>query len=384
MGSLNRVAAIVGIGETTYSKNSGMTEATLHMTAVKKCLEDSGLKASDIDAVMPQTGSSIAEDYINNLGMTDCKYTTTVHMGGASTVTAVQSAVMAVEAGVANYVLVVQGRNGSSGGRVSSGTVANAGGPMRQMAEFEQPYGSYVPMQWYAPMARRHMHEYGTTSQQFGAIAVATRKHAMMNGNAMMTKPITLEDHQNSRMMADPFRLLDCCLQTDGAAAIIVTSLERARDLKTKPAVILGVAEGHPDTPTSITQRPSMTKLGLAKAAPRAWAMAGVKPEDCDGAEIYDCFTYTVLCQLEDAGFCKKGEGGAFVEGGRIEIGGEFPVNTHGGLLSQGHIQGMNHIVEGVKQIRGSSPVQIKDAKLIAVSGYGDFGDGALMILGEK
>jgi len=232
-------------------------------------------------------------------------------------------------------------------------------------------------------MARRHMHEYGTTSLQLGAIAVATRKHAVMNGNAMMTKPITLEDHQNSRMMADPYRLLDCCLQTDGAGAIVVTSVERARDLKTKPAVILGVAEGHPDTPSSITQRPSMTTFGLAKAAPRAWAMSGVKPEDMDGAEIYDCFTFNMLCQIEDAGFCKKGEGGPFVEGGRIEIGGEFPINTHGGLLSQGHIQGMNHIIEGVKQIRGTSPVQIANAKLMAVTGYGDFADGSLMILGE-
>jgi acetyl-CoA acetyltransferase len=290
---------------------------------------------------------------------------------------------MAIEAGIANYVLIVQGRNGSSGARVSSGMVANVGGPMRQMAEFEQPYGSYVPMQWYAPMARRHMHEYGTTSLQFGHIAVATRKHAIMNGNAMMTKPITLEDHQNSRMLADPFRLLDCCLQTDGAGAIIVTSLERARDMKNKPAVILGIAEGHPDTPTSIVQRPNMLEFGLAKAAPRAWAMAGVKPSDVDGAEIYDCFTFNVLNQLEDAGFCKKGEGGPFVENGRIEIGGELPVNTHGGLLSQGHIQGMNHIIEGVKQIRGTSPVQIPNAKLIAVTGYGDFADGSLMILGE-
>src|SRR5262249_39465502 len=193
----------------------------------------------------------------------------------------------------------------------------------------------------------------------------------------------TLEDHQNSRMMADPFRLLDCCLQTDGAAAVLVTSLERARDLRQKPAVILGVAEGHPDTPSSIVQRPVMTRFGLAKAAPRAWAVAGVKPEDCDGAEIYDCFTYTVVCQLEDAGFCRKGEGGEFVSGGRIEIGGEFPVNTHGGLLSQGHIQGMNHIVEGVKQIRGTSPVQIPNAKLIAVSGHGDFGEGSFMVLGK-
>ncbi|MBI3743297.1 MAG: thiolase family protein [Chloroflexi bacterium] len=257
---------------------------------------------------------------------------------------------------------------------------------MRTMGEFEYIYGLVAPMLWYGPMARRHMHQFGTTSKQFAEVAIAARKHAKMQKNAQMkdAEQITMEDHQNSPMLADPFRLLDCCLQTDGSAAMVITTPDRAKHLQRKPVYISGFGEAHPDSPSSITQRPDMTKFGIAKLAPRVFDMAGVKPKDVDVAEIYDCFTFTVINQLEDIGFCKKGEGGHFVENGRIQIGGELPVNTHGGLLSQGHIMGMNHIVEGVKQVRGTSDVQVKDAEVALVSGYGDFGDGALAIFTKK
>ena len=251
---------------------------------------------------------------------------------------------------------------------------------MRAMGEFEYIYGLVAPMLWYGPMARKHMETYGTTSEQFGEVSVAMRKHASMQGNAQMKDPITLEDHQNSPMLADPFRLLDCCLQTDGAAACVITRADRAKDHPRKPVYISGFGEAHPDSPSSITQRPDMTTFGIAKLAPRVFGMAGITPQDIDVAEIYDCFTFTVINQIEDLGFCKKGEGGGFVEGGRIQIGGDLPINTHGGLLSQGHIMGMNHVIEGAKQIRGSSDVQVEGAKHCLVSGYGDFGDGALAI----
>jgi acetyl-CoA acetyltransferase len=226
------------------------------------------------------------------------------------------------------------------------------------------------------------MELFGTTSRQLGSIAVSTRQHAILHGNATMTKPIDIEDHQSSRMISDPLRLLDCSLESDGGAAVIISSAERARDMGKPPVYIMGVAEGHPDSPSAITQRPDLTKLGLAKAAPKAFAMAGVTPADIQVAEIYDCFTYIVMCQIEDLGFCKKGEGGAFVENGALGLGGRLPVNTHGGLLSQAHMAGLNHVVELTRQLRGEGgKTQVPGARLGLVTGYGDMGDGSLAIM---
>jgi acetyl-CoA acetyltransferase len=277
-------------------------------------------------------------------------------------------------------VLIPLGRNGYSQTRV--GMRMQQLPQFRLVGEYEMPSGAVAPAQFYAPMARRHMEFYGTTSQQFGRIAVNTRDNALKNDNAIMKKPLTLEEHQSSRMISEPFRLFDCCLESDGGAAVVVSSTERARDLKQKPVTIMGVAEGHPDSPSAISQRPDLTTLGLAKAAPRAFAMAGVGPDDIDVAEIYDCFTYTVLCQLEDLGFCKKGEGGPFIDDGHIDPGGKLPINTHGGLLSQAHIIGLNHVVELVRQLRGQGgKAQVADAEVGLVTGYGDMGDGSVAIM---
>ena len=385
MDILKDKAAIVGTGETEYSKNSGMSNLALLLQAAVRAIDDAGLSPKDIDGIIPGIMGVTAEDIMSNFGTKDLRYTVTVHMGGASAVASLQSAAMAVATGVASNVLCVTGWNGYSGMRV--GAIGGVGGfelpMMPQMRDFEIPYGVFVPAHWYSPMARRHMYEYGTTSRQFGAVAVAIRKHAQLNPRAMMRgRPMTIEDHQSSRMVAEPFHLFDCCLESDGAAAVVVTSAERARDMRHRPVYIMGIAEGHPDSPNQITNRPVMTELGIKKAAPKAFQMAGVTPKDIDVAEIYDCFTYIVICQLEDIGFCKKGEGGPFVEGGRIELGGGLPVNTHGGLLSQAHILGMNHIVEAVKQLRGDAgEAQVKDAGIALVSGYGDLGDGSVAIL---
>ena len=373
--------AISGIGETDYSRNSGRSPLVLQLEAALAAARDAGLDPKEIDGVIPYaTGGVVAEDFITNFGIADLKYSAIVPMGGASPVAALQSAAAVVAAGICRHVLVVVGRNGRS--QTKAVARLDAMPQFRVVSEFERPVGSFAPAQLYAPMARRHMELYGTTSRQFGEIAITTRHHASLNERAMMKEPITIEDHQNSRMISDPFRLLDCCLESDGGAAVIVSETTLAHSLRRKPVLISGVAEGHPDSPVAITQRGDMTTFGLAKAAPRAFAMAGIGPDEIDVAELYDCFTFTVLCQIEDLGFCKKGEGGAFVENGGLGLNGRLPVNTHGGLLSQAHIGGMNHIVELVRQLRGDGgAAQVEGAEVGIVSGYGDFGDGSLAIM---
>jgi acetyl-CoA acetyltransferase len=300
-------------------------------------------------------------------------------MGGASAVASIQCALAVIEAGICNHVLLSLGRTGYSGGRI--GTRVQQMPQFKLIGEFEMPLGAIAPAQLYAPMARRHMELYGTTSRQLAEIAVTTRYHASLQSNATMKNPITIEDHQSSRMISDPLRLLDCSLESDGGAAVVISAPDRARDLSKRPIMVMGVAEGHPDSPSAITQRPDLTTLGLAKAAPKAFAMAGVERDDIDVAEVYDCFTYIVMCQLEDLGFCKKGEGGAFVQDGALGLNGRLPVNTHGGLLSQAHMAGMNHIVELTRQLRGEAEAQVADAEIGLVTGYGDMGDGALAIM---
>lgn len=379
--SLRERIAITGVGETTYSRNSGKSVLALQLEASLKAIDDAGLSPRDIDGIIPYSNSAVvAEDFVTNFGIEDLRFSATTPLGGASCVAGIQAALLAINAGLCNHVLLPIGRNGSSAGRI--GTRVQQMPQFKVVGEFEMPIGAIAPAQLYAAMARRHMELYGTTSRQLGEIAIATRHNAILNGNAMMTKPITIEDHQNSRMISDPLRLLDCSLESDGGAAIVVSAAERSKDMRQKPILVMGIAEGHPDSPSSITQRPDMTRLGIAKAAPKAFAMAGVTPQEIQVAEIYDCFTYVVLCQLEDIGFCKKGEGGPFVESGAIRVGGNLPINTHGGLLSQAHMVGMNHVVELAKQLRGSAgKAQVSGAELGLVSGYGDMGDGSIAIM---
>ena len=378
--SLFEKGAITGVGETTYMRGTDRTPLSLQLEASLNAIADAGLSPRDIDGVIPYGASAVAEDFVTNFGIEDLRFSATTPMGGASPVAAIQCAVAAIAAGICNHVLLSLGRTGYSGGRIGARVTQMP--QFHVIGEFEMPSGAIAPAQLYAAMARRHMELYGTTSRQFGEIAVSTRHNATLNANATMTKAITLEDHQASRMISDPLRLLDCSLESDGGAAVVISSAERARDMRRPPVVVMGIAEGHPDSPSAITQRPEMTRLGLAKAAPKAFAMAGVTHDDIDVAEIYDCFTYIVLCQLEDAGFCGKGEGGAFVESGAIRLGGRLPINTHGGLLSQAHMAGMNHIVELVRQLRGEAgAAQVRDATVGMVTGYGDMGDGSIAIM---
>jgi acetyl-CoA acetyltransferase len=379
--SLHKKAALTGVGETRYSRQSGRSVLALQLEAALNAIRDAGLDPKQIDGIIPYGSMAVvAEDFVTNFGIPDLKFSGVTPLGGASAVAAIQCAAAVVAAGICRHVLVPIGRNGSSGSRI--GSRVNEMPQFRTIGEFEMPIGAIAPAQLYAPMARRHMELYGTTSRQLAEIAVSTRHNAILNGNAMMTKPLTVEEHQASRMISDPLRLFDCSLESDGAVAFVVSAMDAAKDCAKTPIVVLGVAEGHPDSPSAITQRPDLTRLGLAKAAPTAFAMAGVRHDDIDVAEVYDCFTYIVMCQLEDMGFCKKGEGGPFVASGVIRLDGKLPVNTHGGLLSQAHMAGYNHVAELVRQLRGEAGMaQVKDAKIGLVTGYGDMGDGSIAIM---
>jgi acetyl-CoA acetyltransferase len=373
MANMKDTCAIVGVGETKFGALPGITDSALTFEAIKKALEDAGLSHKDVDGLLAQQlYHATSMWYTNYLGEKmgfKLKYTTDIDIGGATPVSCVEHAVMAINAGLASTVVCVYGESSRSWRPRVSGQVRGRVWGTGQ-GEFEHPWGFLAPMHGYAMACKRHMHEYGTTSKHLGAIAIACRKHASMNENAQQRKPMTMDDYLASPMFCDPFRLLDICQITDGAAAVVVTSAERARNLKHKPIYISGMGNRHPHQ--GIGWAPSMTTIGAKESSEMAYKMAGMTPKDMDLAEIYDCFTYTVLVTLEDYGFCKKGEGGPFVENGRIELGGELPVNTHGGLMSQGHIDGMNHVTEAVQQLRGYSGIrQVKDAEVAIVSGNG-------------
>ena len=382
-------ACIVGIGETAYTRGTPKSALELALEASLGAIEDAGIQPGDIDAVILPNGAGsggTAGDFCANLGLQDLHYTTSLQeMGGAMCVSAVESATTALASGIAQYALIPLCSRFYSGRRARQ--VTSDPGTGLQAAEtirdYYAPFGVAAPPQHYAWMTQRHMQLYGTTHEQLGAVAVAMRKHAQLHPNALMQRaPLTLEDYLSSRWISYPYRLLDCCLETDGAAALLMTSAERAKNLRKKPVYVTGVASGHPFPPHDIPNRPDILKIGLDFCASRAYAMAGVQPSDIDFAEIYDCFTGQAILQIESAGFCKKGEGGPFVENGRIELGGALPVNTHGGLLSQAHNTGMNHLVEAVVQLRHeANSRQVQDAEFGVVTGWGGHGHGSIAIL---
>lgn len=380
-------ACIVGVGETRFCRKpgSGVSDLVLQLQASVNALEDAGLSGKEINGMMPFPNLGSAEELAANLGCENLRFNSTIHMGGAAPVASLQAAAIAVTSGAADYVLIPGGWNGYSGARVRETTATDMssipGGAIAR--DYYMPHGLTAPPQWYALMARRHMHEYGTTHEQLGAVAVAMRNHAQLNPAAFMHgKPLSLEQYLASPMIADPYRLNDCCLETDGGAALIVTTVERARDLQKTPIHIMGAAAGQPHPADDIMNRKDFHRVGLSIAAPEAFRMAGVSHDDVDFAQVYDCFTFEVIQQLEEAGFCERGEGGPFVENGGIELGGRLPVNTHGGLLSQAHVLGISHIVEAVRQLRGEADGrQVENAEIGVVTGWGDFGDGSIAVL---
>jgi acetyl-CoA acetyltransferase len=364
-------AAVVGIGQSEFSKDIGRPERDVALAVIQDACADAGLAPTEIDGLVRFDLENTTEvEIAYNLGIPNLRFFAEAGYGGGGGCATLALAAMAVEAGRADVVVCWRARNRGSGGRPWAGTRMEVGGE----SQFSVPFGLVRPVDQIAMLAARHMHEYGTTSEQLGAVAVAFRKHARRNPAAMMQKPMTLEDHQRSRMVSDPLRKFDCCLETDGALAVVVTSAERARDLRQRPVAILGAAQGTGPEHVVMTNyfKERLLETPSVFAAREVYRLAGVGPGDIDCAQWYDAFTPLVTMSLEEYGFCKPGEGGPFSEGGRLEWpDGALPSNTSGGGLSEAYVHGFNLILEGVRQMRGTSTCQVEGAELCLVTSGG-------------
>ncbi len=367
--------AIVGIGDADYTKASGRTTQQIAAQATERALADAGLTAADIDGIMyiPFSGDQFdAAAFRAHFGTAHDLWVSEKGGGMVWAGSAPYDAAQAIRAGAATYVL-------------NTFSVAWAtqrpqmvGGPGQVHAEdlfkqnLEVPFGWFPQPVYFATIARRHMFEFGTTPEQLGAIAVACRRHATLTPGAVMRhKPLSMEEYLRSPLLADPFRKEDCCLISDGGAAYIMTSLERARDLRQPVVAVLGVGVGNSHTGAYWSQQGAFTSTPQVFAAPGAFEMAGVSRDDVDVLACYDPFTIVSLMQIEDMGFCPKGDGGRFVSGDTLHFdAGKLPYNTHGGMLSHAYVLGIAHVVEIVRQLRHAAAAQVPDATIGVYGGY--------------
>ena len=367
--------AIVGIGATEFSKASGRSELRLATEAVKAAIADAGITPDQVGGMVTYSSETNPDvDIARALGIGDLTFFSRIHYGGGAACATIQQAALAVSSGVADYVVCYRAFNERSGNRFGAGVQGRAPISNAEMAHLGSymPVGLLTPASWVAMAAQRYMHVTGTTSADLANIAIADRKHAATNPKAWFyEQPITLEDHQASRWIVEPLRLLDCCQETDGAQAIVVTTLERARDLPNAPAVIRAAAQGSGKGQDMMTSYYRDDLLGLPEMSlvgRQLWETSGLGPDDMDAAILYDHFSPYVLYQLEELGFCAKGEAKDFIKDGRIELGGALPINLHGGQLGEAYLHGMNGIAEGVRQVRGSAVNQVEGLERIVVT----------------
>ena len=385
--TLHDEAAIVGIGQTEFSENSGRSELQLASEACAAAIEDAGLEPSQIDGLTTFTLDTSDEiEVARSVGMGELTFMSRVAYGGGAAIGVMHQAAMAVATGSAKYVCVYRDLNGRSGQRYSEGV--GEGPTTSDLVHWSwyMPWGLMTPASWVAMFTNRYMHQSGCKSTDLAEIAVMQRSHAVNNPAAFFyQKPLTIEEHQTSRLIVEPLRLFDCCQETDGATACIVTTPERAKDLKHKPALIRGVAHSsgpEQEQMTSFYREDIATLPEMEISGKMMWEMSGLGPDDIDAAVIYDAFTPIVLWQLEALGFCGPGEAKDFIKDGAFLLDGRLPTNTHGGQLSEAYIHGMNGVNEGVRLIRGTSHNQPeKNDHVLVTAGVG-VPTGA-MVLGQ-
>ncbi|MFP7296461.1 thiolase C-terminal domain-containing protein [Neobacillus niacini] len=373
MENIRDKTAIVGIGQTEFSRNCGRTELHMALEAILAAVEDAGLKVEDIDGMINYTLDSAEQvEIVRALGIPNLSFFSKIPYGGGASCGTIAHAVAAVSSGMANYVVCVR-------------SIRDASGPVTY-GDFEEtrvrdtyygmyfPYGLLTPVSWVAMFAQRYIHKYGVKDGQLGWVPLVNRENANRNPNAMFyDRPLSMEEYLDSPLNVAPLRRHDCCLSTDGAVAMIVTTAERAKHLKQRPAYISGAIQGMSTNGEQMTSyyREDIARLPeVEEYGKKLFKMAGVTPKDIDVAQFYDAFSPLVPMQLEALGFVEKGEGVPYCEGGnRIRPGGELPINTSGGLMSEGYLHGMNLITEGVRQVRGTSTTQIEDVEHVLVTG---------------
>ncbi|MGI9602878.1 MAG: lipid-transfer protein [Acidimicrobiales bacterium] len=370
-----RQTAIAGIGATEFSKDSGRTPMQLATEACLAACADAGLAPSEVDGIVTFSSEKNPDvEIARNLGIPELTHFSQIPHGGGAACGVIAQAAAAVYSGAATSVLCYRAFNERSWHRFGQGVQGQHQSPEAFDVSFSwtSPFGLFTPAQWVAMFATRYMHEYGATSEDFGRVAVTDRTHAANNPAAFFyEKPITLADHQESRWIVEPLHLLDCCQESDGGQALLVTTAERAADLAQRPAVIASAAQGVSEDQHMMRSyyRDSITGLPeMGVCAKQLWAGSGLGPGDIQTATIYDHFTPLVLPQLEEFGFCGRGEAKDFIADGNIDLGGRLPINTNGGQLGEAYIHGMNGIAEAVRQVRGNSVNQVDSVENVLVT----------------